>query len=461
VNGFRQAWYVAVREMGERLRSPVYYLSLGLMVLVVGSAIVLPSFIDGGPTSRDVGITGVVPAGLGDAIESRGDAVDIKVKITTFDSQAAGERAVRAGDVDVLLVDATRLEWQKRVESELQTIVSSAIQLVTLQQRAAAAGISADQLAALAAPVAVDNVELGRVQGRTEDDETAAYLISLVLFFSVSSYGGMVLSGVVEEKSSRVVEVLLARIPARSLLAGKIAGIGLLGLAQVVVTGVVALAAIALTDVADIPAARASVIAWAVVWFVLGYALIATAFGALGSLASRPEDASSLTMPLIVVLVAGYFVSMAAIGSPGTWWARLASWFPVTAPFAMPNRIAMGATTWWDPLLAVLLALLAIAGLVALGGRIYSRAVLHTGGVVRLVDAWRGSAAGASVGATTATATVHRWEQAVPGVAAAVTGGVTIALSRDVVIGIAVAAMTYAVASRTARARRDAGHRAG
>jgi ABC-2 type transport system permease protein len=402
--------------------------------------------------TRDVGLTGPAPAGLATAIESRGDAIDVDVRIEEFDSVAAGERAVRAGDVDVLVVDAVRLEWQRRTEGELQTIITSAIQLVTVRQRAEAAGIGADELAALGAPVAVDNVELGRVEGRTEDDETAAYLISLVLFLAVSSYGGMVLSGVVEEKSSRVVEVLLARIPARSLLAGKIAGIGLLGLAQVAVTGVVALVAIALTDLTDIPAARGSVIAWAVVWFVLGYALLATAFGALGSLASRPEDASSLTTPLVVVLIAGYFVSFAAIGSPDTWWARLASWFPATAPFAMPNRIAMGATTWWEPFLAVVLTLLAIAGLVVLGGRIYSHAVLHTGGVVRLVEAWRGSPT-----ATARDAAGPRgWEQAAPAGLAVAAGGLTVGLSRDVIIGIAVAAGTYAVGSRVVKARRGA-----
>jgi ABC-2 type transport system permease protein len=450
MNGVRQGWYVAVREMGERLRSPLYYLSLALMIVVVTGSIVLPTLLDNGTEKRDVGIAGSAPVGLAQAVESRGDAADIDIRIKEFRSTAAGERAVRAGDVDALVVDGHRLEWQRRADGQLQGILTSAIQIVTIQQRAAAAGISPAELEVLAAPVPVDNVELGRVAGRTEDDETAAYLISLVLFLAVSSYGGMVLSGVVEEKSSRVVEVLLARIPARSLLAGKIAGIGLLGLAQVVVTGVVALVAIALTDLTDIPAARGSVIAWAVVWFVLGYALIATAFGALGSLASRPEDASSLTTPLIVVLIASYFVSFAAIGSPDTWWARLASWFPVTAPFAMPNRIAMGATTWWEPFLALALTLLAIAGLVVLGGRIYSNAVLHTGGVVRLLEAWRGSP---TVKAPTAT-TSRRWEQAAPAGLAAAAGGLTIALSRDVIIGIAVAAGTYAVGSRLVKARR-------
>ena len=210
---------------------------------------------------------------------------------------------------------------------------------------------------ALVAPVPVKNVELGQVAGRSRDDETAAFIMTVLLFMSIATYGAMVLSGVVEEKASRVVEVLLARMPARSLLAGKVTGIGLLGLAQIALTALVALVAVTMTDSADIPAVRGGVLAWVVVWFVLGYALYATVFGALGALASRPEDAQSAAGPVSVVLIAGYFVSFAAIGSPDTAWAKAVSFFPATAPLAMPNRIAMGATTWWEPVLAVAITL--------------------------------------------------------------------------------------------------------
>jgi ABC-type uncharacterized transport system ATPase subunit len=259
--------------------------------------------------------------------------------------------------------------------------------------------ISPDELTAIVAPVPVTNVELGQVAGRSPDDETAAFIMTVVLFGAITTYGAMVLSGVVEEKSSRTVEVLLARMPARHLLAGKVAGIGVLGLAQVVAVAIVALVAVALVDSVDIPAVRSGVLAWAVVWFVLGYALYATVFGTLGSLASRTEDASSITGPVTIVLVLAFVVSFAAIGSADTTWARLVSWFPLTAPLAMPNRIAMGAATWWDPLVAVVLTLVAIAALVVLGGRIYTRAILHTGSTLTLAEVWRD---GVSAGATSA-----------------------------------------------------------
>ena len=140
-------------------------------------------------------------------------------------------------------------------------------------------------MAELLTPVPVTNVELGQVAGRSPDDETAAFIMTVLLFMAIATYGAMVLSGVVEEKSSRVVEVLLARIPARSLLAGKIAGIGLLGLAQIAATVGAALIAVTMISSVDLPAVRGAVLVWAVVWFVLGYALYATLFGAVGSLA--------------------------------------------------------------------------------------------------------------------------------------------------------------------------------
>jgi ABC-2 type transport system permease protein len=271
---------------------------------------------------------------------------------------------------------------------------------------------------------------------------------------------GVLLSGVVEEKSSRTVEVLLARMPARNLLAGKIAGIGLLGLAQVAATAIVALVAASLADSFDVPAVRSSVIAWAVVWFVLGYTLYAAVFGTLGSLASRTEDASSVSGPVSIILVLGFFLSFAAIGSADTTWARLVSWFPLTAPLAMPNRIAMGAATWWDPVAAALLALTTIAGLVVLGGRVYTRAILHTQATLTLGEAWRGAPVPSHPDVAATTGSPERKEvpamtqpttreartQLILTVIAIAVGGVVFALTADFVLGVGVGAAVFALA---------------
>jgi ABC-2 type transport system permease protein len=462
VNGARQTWLVASREIRERGRSRAFLVSVALMLMSVAAAIVLPAVLDTGPGTKDVGITGDTPTALASAIQAQGDVVKTNIRIHRYDGLAAGEAAVRSGDIDVLVVNGQRLEWRKRADEQLKAIATGAIQVLSIQARAASAGIAPGELSALITPVSVESVELGQVAGRSADDETAAFIMTLILFGAITTYGTMVLSGVVEEKSSRTVEVLLARIPARNLLAGKIAGIGLLGLAQIVATGVVALTAATLIDSVDTPAIRGTVVVWAVVFFLIGYALYATIFGTLGSLASRTEDASSVSGPVTIVLVLGFLVSFAAIGSAQTTWARLVSWFPLTAPTAMPNRVAMGATTWWDPFVAVALTLAAIIGLVVVGGRIYTRAILHTGATMKLSDAWRSTPAAVHVdvvpGVSAETSSPptagerridHRLiAAAVAAVAAVAIGAAAVAISGDVIIGVGVAAAVYALSDR-------------
>ena len=215
-----------------------------------------------------------------------------------------------------------------------------------------------------------------------------------------------------------------------------------------------------------------------IVWFVLGYALYAMVYGALGSLASRTEDAQSVAAPVTVVLIAGYFVSFAAIGSPDTLWAKLVSFFPATAPFAMPSRIAMGATAWWEPFGAAALTLVAIAGLVEFGGRVYAGAILHTGPTLKLRDAWRRtttpgltaahidahwidtprqdsrSASGDGAAATSAVRTTDRVIRVGIAVLAVALFAAVFVIAHDFIIGLAVGAGFYAVATRLARRRR-------
>jgi ABC-2 type transport system permease protein len=446
VTGARQTWLVAAREIRERSRSRAFLVSVLLMLFAVSMAIVLPAVFDQGPGAKDVGLTGSTPAALPATLQAEGHAVETPIRIHRFATQAEGERALRDKRIDVLVVDARQLEWRKQTDEQLKAIATGAIQLVALRDRAAAAGLSADQLARLVTPVPVKSVELGQVAGRSPDDETAAFIMTLVLFGAISTYGAMVLNGVVEEKSSRTVEVLLARMPARNLLAGKIAGIGLLGLAQVAVTATVAVIAGALVHSINVPAVRGGVVAWAVVWFLLGYALYATVFGTLGSLASRTEDASSLMGPITIVLVLAVMMSFATIGSAGTTWARIVSWFPVTAPMAMPIRIAMGVATWWDPLVAAVLTVATIAGLVVLGGRVYTRAILHTGATLSLRDAWRGTPA-PHRDARRVTNRPSR-AQLLLTVLAVIIAAVVFALTGDFIAGVAVGAAFFAVGVR-------------
>jgi len=473
MTGVRQAWLVARREMRERSRSRAFQASVVFLIVGVAAMLILPVLLKPSST-RDVGVTGAVPATLAAAIAGQAQAAGITARVHPYAILAAGEQAVRQGQVDVLVAGARRLEWKSKPDEQLKAVVTGAIQLATVRERAAAAGISPGALAALLAPAPVTNVQLGSVAGRSPGDEAAVLVMTAVLFFGISVYGQMVLTGVLEEKASRVVEVLLARIPARALLAGKIGGIGLLGLAQTGVTALAALVAAAAVRSAGVPAVRGPVLAWALVWFVLGYALYATVYGALGSLGSRVEDAQAVAGPVTVVMVVAYFASFTTIGQPDSVFARAISCFPLTAPMAMPGRIAMGAAAWWEPVAAAALTLAAIAGLVQLAGRVYARAILHSGPALSLRDIWRGKAApgpgpsGAgtrevgpprpagvtAAGRTTMTGSDPARRRALITVltgTGVVVGMAVAVLTADVIIGIAAGAGFIAVANQMVR----------
>lgn len=468
MSGLRQVGLVAVREMRERSRSRGFWVGLILMLVVVVAAIAVPALLAPGKVTRHVGFTGATPDELPRAVTEQGEAVEVTVRVHRYDGLAAGEEAVRDEDVDVLVVAARRLEWRGTADERLRAVVTGAIQLVAVRERAAAAGIAPDELLALVAPVAVKNVELGLMAGRSPDNEAAAAVMSVLLLVAIVTYGNLVLTGVVEEKASRVVEVLLARIPARNLLAGKVAGIGLLGFGQFAVTALAALAATLVVDSVDIPAVSGGVLAWVVVWFVLGYAVFAMAYGAVGSLASRTEDASSVSGPVTFVLLACYWAAyIAVVQDPGSGWTRLMSFFPATAPFAMPGRVALGAAAWWEPLVAAAIALAALAGLVVFAGRVYTGGILHAGPTLKLRDAWQRATttSGRAVpetgsprigtpppaSATAATATDRSTIGAT--IVAVGVGAAVAVLGHDVVMGVAVGAALFVLVTRVARTR--------
>ena len=448
MNGWRQGWLVATRELRERSRSPAFRASVVLMIVAVVAVLILPTLIKPGGT-RNVGVTGSAPAALAATIIQQAHSAGGTVRVHRYLTLGAGEQAVRQGHLDVLVADARRLEWRGEPDEQLKAVVTGAIQLATVRERADAAGISPG---ALLAPVPVSSVQLGSVPGRGPGDEAAVLVMTAVLFFGISVFGQMVLTGVLEEKANRVVEVLLARIPPRTLLAGKITGIGLLGLAQIGVTALAALVAVATVPSIDVPAVRGTVLAWALIWFVLGYALYATVYGALGSLGSRVEDAQSVAGPVMVVMVVAYFASFMMIGQPGSAAAKVISYFPLTSPMAMPGRIAMGATAWWEPVAAAILTLATTAGLVHLAGNVYTRAILHSGPALSLRDLWRRrTASGGAIEASTRDLTGHRMLITVltgVGVALGVAAAV---FTHDVIIGVTAGAGFIAITVQMAR----------
>jgi ABC-2 type transport system permease protein len=198
------------------------------------------------------------------------------------------------------------------------------------------------------------------------------------------------MAGVAQEKTGRVAELLIAAIAPRHLLAGKVLGIGALGLAQVALVAS-ALAAATTIGLTDLPSSFVPGAALVAPWFVLGFALYAVGFGVAGALVTRQEDVSTVSLPITGVMTVSFFVAYASLQSaPDSILTRLATVFPTTAPFMIPSRSAMAGVPAWQHVLAIATTLVAaIYGLVRLGGRLYTAALLHTSPFAGLADAWR------------------------------------------------------------------------
>ena len=188
------------------------------------------------------------------------------------------------------------------------------------------------------------------------------------------------LVGVIEEKSNRVVEVLLAAVAPWELLVGKVLGIMSLAVLQLM-AGVVAFAAaaVAFEGFDAIPSVALAGLAMAVLWLVVGLLLYNFLYAAVGATVNRPEEATSVTFPLMLPLLGGYFVGLIYIpGNPDSMLARVLSMFPLTAPLTMPSRIASGGGSVVEVVFALALALMALAGIVWLAARIYAGGILQS-----------------------------------------------------------------------------------
>jgi ABC-2 type transport system permease protein len=220
-----------------------------------------------------------------------------------------------------------------------------------------------------------------------------AFVGVLLLYGQLFGYGVAVASGVVEEKSSRVIELLLSAIRPRQLLTGKILGIGALGFLQLLGVGIVGIVTAKLSGGFTFPPGSAGIVVTVLAFFVLGFAFYSSLFAVAGSMVPRQEELQNSMTPLSLVIVISFFVSIAALNNPDSTSAVIASLLPPSAPLAMPIRVAQGAAPVWQIVASVLISIATTAALVPVAGRLYSAAILRTGGRVRIREAWRAASA--------------------------------------------------------------------
>jgi ABC-2 type transport system permease protein len=352
------------------------------------AAVVIPTIHTGTATRQKIGVVAGPPA-LQTELHDLARAVGLRVELVREPDLRAARAALRAGDLD-LVVDGSGTLLVQNPISDSDTsagarFVRAAATTLGAQQAFARAGLTPAQATAVAdaKPWPVESVHPGK-KARTTEEATA--LIGVILIFVVlTQYLTWTLMGVMEEKASRVVEVLLATVRPVQLLAGKVAGIGVVALVQAVSLVAFALVLAKLVGSSLVHGTAPLVVVATLVWLVLGYAFYSWLYAAAGSLAERQDQVQSMALPLSAPLIFGYIVSLTGVSSGNaSLLVKVLAYLPPTAPFAMPTLVGFGEATWWQFLLSVVVSLVCTVLVALVAARIYRRAVLRTGGRVRL-----------------------------------------------------------------------------
>ena len=390
----RSIWLVAKREIIERGRSRGFILSVLFTTLLVVGSIILPSILFDDDEPTQVGLVEPAPAGLDAAMTATASQFDVDLAITTYPDDASADAALAAEEVDVVvdvpadLSGPGEVRFDQSENDGLVQIVSASVAALRMQQLVVDAGIDPGELGAV--QVAPEVVTLQPDPERDPGRFLVANIGAVLILVGIFSFGFTVLTGVVEEKQSRVVEVVLSTVRPRDLLMGKVLGIGILGVVQLLVFVLAALIASQFVGGFELPATTPSAVLLLTIWFILGYALYSTALGFLGALASRMEEASNASTPVTFVAMASYFVAIfSVINDPSGPVAIVATYLPPSAPFVVPLRAAFDAIGPIEIVISMIITIIGIWILFSIGARVYAGAVLQTAGRMKIRDAWR------------------------------------------------------------------------
>ncbi|GAA1646877.1 ABC transporter permease [Catellatospora bangladeshensis] len=348
MNTYEAVRIVAAREIRVKLRDKAFLFGTLFFLLFAVGGTALPPLLAGGPPS--VAVIGTAPAAL--------TAADFEIHPVA--DEAAARALVRDGGADAaVLGDGT------------------VVALTDAPQ---------DVVRALSTAPAVELLDPSGM------DPVLSFLVPLffavIFFFTSLTFGLQIAMSVTEEKQTRVVEILVASVPVRVLLIGKVAAGAILALGQIALIAIVALAGMRIADTGDgLVTMLTPAIGWFLPFFVVGFVMLAALWAGVGALVNRQEDINAVSMPVQLAVILPFFGVMMFGDNPAA--MKILSYVPFSAPSAMPVRLFHGDAAAWEP--AVALAVLAVAAvlMLAVGARIYEGSLLRTNGRTSLAAAWR------------------------------------------------------------------------
>jgi ABC-2 type transport system permease protein len=271
------------------------------------------------------------------------------------------------------------------------SIFRRSLRMALNQRELLARGLTGEQIEAMLGPVDVDMVHIDK-DGAQKSNGFGAFLLPmflmLAMYMTVLIYGITVMRSVIEEKSSRVVEVLLGSVTPMQLMAGKIIGVGAVGLTQLgiwLASGIIlggqgfAASGPVLGDTlqdAHVPTAAMVLLP---VFFVLGYLTYSCLYAAIGAMCNSDDEAQQLQLPVTLPLLLCMTVATAIMRDPNTPLAFWLSIFPLTSPIIMFVRVCLGTPPAWQLALSIAVSIVSLYGLIWVSARIYRVGILMYG----------------------------------------------------------------------------------
>ncbi|WIY83316.1 ABC transporter permease [Propionimicrobium sp. PCR01-08-3] len=378
-SGRRPAWLlVTIREIVVKVTDKAFIIGTLTTLGIIVAGFAVGFLISGRADTTDVVVTTPEAAAVATAMDTQlqQSGSDDAIVVTELDSADQATSQVMAGDADVYLHHDDSgwvTTWESEPDDTFVSQLTETLRAQTIAELAEQAGVTTAQVEAQTR-VDVDLLTVSSTAG------PAAYIAAVVfgVLFMMSSmtYGMQIATSVIEEKQSRIVEILVAVIPVRQLLAGKVIGNTLIAFAQVLFLLAAGLIGVAFTPARDFLPDFVTASAWFLIFFLAGFLALACIWAAAGALGTRSEDLNQTSTPLMWLIMAVYLAAFAASGT-----VRIVlSFVPIVSAVLMPSRLLEGSVSWWEPLLALVANLVFAALMVLLGERIYRRALLRTGG---------------------------------------------------------------------------------
>ncbi|WP_326503197.1 ABC transporter permease [Rothia nasimurium] len=374
---------VATREIIVKLRDKSFIGGTIFSLVIILAAILIPYFMSSGSTDYTVATSDDRATSLVASAEASSDE-NTSYTATQVDSTDAARTLVADGDADAYLAPTDQgweLVFDSSPDNSLVTELGAVITSTVTAENAAAAGVDLEALAA------GTQVSTSVLSGNS--NAGLAFLIAMVFamifYMTTLLFGIAIANSVVEEKQNRIVEIIATAIPLSQLLAGKIVGNIVLAILQVAIYAVAGLIGMQITGSASefgwiLPSAG-----WFALFYIVGFAAIATIWAAVGAMAARTEDIANLSNPITMVLIAALFAGIYVSGT----WLKIVSFVPVLSSIAMPRRLLAEDVALWEPLLALALTLAVAALLTRLGARIYRNNIMRGGTSVSWKQALR------------------------------------------------------------------------